>query len=109
MFPIGLSADIEKAFLQIGIAPDDRDYLRFFYPNNERETYRHSRVVFGVTSSPFILRASIEHLLDHAPHDYADMVRKLKPSFYADNCLISVNNVIEEKHFIETAQKMSRA
>ncbi|GFY67957.1 integrase catalytic domain-containing protein [Trichonephila inaurata madagascariensis] len=50
MFPIGLSADIEKAFLQFGIAPDDRDYLHFFYPSNEREIYRHSRVVFGSCS-----------------------------------------------------------
>ncbi|GFY78675.1 uncharacterized protein TNIN_162381 [Trichonephila inaurata madagascariensis] len=109
MFMIGLSADIEKAFLQIGIAPDDRDYLCFFYPSNEREIHRQSRVVFGVTSSPFILSASIEHLLDRAPHDFADVVQKLRPSFYVDNCLISVNNVIEEKHFIETAQKvMSR-
>ncbi|KAF8789746.1 hypothetical protein HNY73_007663 [Argiope bruennichi] len=111
MIPIGFfSVDIEKAFLQIGIAPHDRDYLRFFYPNNEIEIYRHSRVVFGVTSSPFILSASIEHLLDHVPHDFADVVQKLRHSFYVDNCLISVNNVTEEKHFIEAAQKvMSRA
>ncbi|GFY53186.1 hypothetical protein TNIN_268311 [Trichonephila inaurata madagascariensis] len=39
MFPIGLSADIEKAFLQIGIAPDDKDYLRFFYPNASKRAY----------------------------------------------------------------------
>ncbi|GFS47255.1 uncharacterized protein TNIN_142711 [Trichonephila inaurata madagascariensis] len=110
MFPIGLNADIQKAFLQIGIALDDKDYLRFFYPSNEREIYRHSRVVFGVTSSPFILSASIEHLLDHAPHGFVDVVQKLRHSFYVDNCLISLNNVTEEKHFIETAQKvMSRA
>ncbi|GFT26505.1 uncharacterized protein TNCV_3603551 [Trichonephila clavipes] len=54
--------------------------------------------------------AILEHLLDHVPHDFADVVQKLRPSFYVDNCLISVNNVIEGKHFIETVQKMmSRA
>ncbi|GFV95790.1 uncharacterized protein TNCV_1728401 [Trichonephila clavipes] len=67
-------------------------------------------VVFGVTSSPFILTASIKHLLDHAPRDFSDVVQKLRHSFYVDNYLTSVNNVIEEKNFIETAQKvMSRA
>ncbi|GFT05030.1 integrase catalytic domain-containing protein [Trichonephila clavipes] len=50
LYPIGLNADIEKAFLQLEIAPKDRDYLRFFYPCDEGEViYRHCRVVFGVS------------------------------------------------------------
>ncbi|GFY53509.1 uncharacterized protein TNIN_134361 [Trichonephila inaurata madagascariensis] len=59
----------------------------------------------GVTSSPFTLSASIEHL-DHTSHDFADVVQKFRLSFYVDNCLISVSNVTEEKHFIEIAQKV---
>ncbi|GBM66145.1 hypothetical protein AVEN_68275-1 [Araneus ventricosus] len=106
MFPIGLSADIEKAFLQIGIAPHDRDYLRFFYPRDEGEIYRHCRVVFGVTSSPFILSACIEYLKDRAPHDFSDLVQKLRQSFYVDNCLTDVKDVSEEKYFIEMVQKV---
>ncbi|GFS61791.1 uncharacterized protein TNCV_4345111 [Trichonephila clavipes] len=47
-YPIGLSADIEKAFLQLGITPKHRDFLRFFYPDEGEEiVYRHCRVVFG--------------------------------------------------------------
>ncbi|GFX52787.1 integrase catalytic domain-containing protein [Trichonephila clavipes] len=30
MFPIGIRADIEKAFLMQSVAPKDRDFLRFF-------------------------------------------------------------------------------
>ncbi|GFU97552.1 uncharacterized protein TNCV_2700561 [Trichonephila clavipes] len=30
MYPIGISADIEKAFLMPSVAPKDRDFLRFF-------------------------------------------------------------------------------
>ncbi|GFW94923.1 uncharacterized protein TNCV_3398021 [Trichonephila clavipes] len=32
-YPIGLYADIEKAFLQLGITLKHRDFLRFFYPD----------------------------------------------------------------------------
>ncbi|GFV20491.1 DUF1758 domain-containing protein [Trichonephila clavipes] len=72
LYPIGLNADIEKAFLQLEIAPKDRDYLRFFYPCDEEVIYRHCRVVFGVSSSPFLLNASIKHLLDNSPSEFSD-------------------------------------
>ncbi|GFX76392.1 retrovirus-related Pol polyprotein from transposon opus [Trichonephila clavipes] len=53
LYPIGLSSDIEKAFLQLSIIPEHRDYLRFFLPNvEESKIYRHCRVVFGICSSP---------------------------------------------------------
>ncbi|GFU50670.1 DUF1758 domain-containing protein [Trichonephila clavipes] len=41
-YPTGLSADIEKAFLQLGINPKPGDFLRFFYPDEGEEiVYRH--------------------------------------------------------------------
>lgn len=59
IYKIGLSADIEKAFLQIEINPDHGDFLRFYYPSVKEEiTYRHCRVVFGVSSSPFFVGSS---------------------------------------------------
>ncbi|GFW80772.1 integrase catalytic domain-containing protein [Trichonephila clavipes] len=32
IYPVGIVADIEKAFLMLSVAPKDRDYLRFFFP-----------------------------------------------------------------------------
>ena len=60
-------ADIEKAFLMITVAEEDRDVLRFLWIEDiECETPRISvlhfaRVVFGVASSPFLLHATIRH------------------------------------------------
>ncbi|GFX10778.1 DUF1758 domain-containing protein [Trichonephila clavipes] len=66
IYPVGIVADIEKAFLMLSVAPKDRDYLRFFFPCNEKQlVYRHCRVVFGVSSSPYLLNASIMHLLEN--------------------------------------------
>ena len=62
---IALTADIEKAFHQISVDNDDRDYLRFLWLDNifsDQPTItrnRFARVIFGVTSSPFCLNPTI--------------------------------------------------
>ncbi|GFW98313.1 uncharacterized protein TNCV_1091911 [Trichonephila clavipes] len=77
IYPVEIVADIEKAFLMLSVAPKDRDYLRFFFPCNEKQlVYRHCRVVFGVSSSPYLLNASIMHLLEKCNSN----VRKLHKS-----------------------------
>ena len=65
-----LMAVIEKAFLNISIVSEHRDFLRFMWPSNpssqcsDIDCYRFTRVVFGVNCSPFILNATIRHHLD---------------------------------------------
>ncbi|GFY58167.1 putative RNA-directed DNA polymerase from transposon X-element [Trichonephila inaurata madagascariensis] len=88
LYPIGLSSNIEKAFLQLSIIPEHRDYLRFFLPTvKETKIYRHCRFVFGICSSPFQLSACIDHLLENSPARFDDVTQKLKHSFYVDNCV----------------------
>ncbi|KAF8785520.1 hypothetical protein HNY73_011043 [Argiope bruennichi] len=107
LYLIGLSADIEKAFLILSVDPTDRDYLRFIFPSKEGESmYRQCRIVFGLNSSPFLLSGSIKHLLDNDPPEYSDVVEKSKCSFYVDNCLSGVYNVDEEENFIDTARQI---
>ncbi|GFU65289.1 integrase catalytic domain-containing protein [Trichonephila clavipes] len=107
MYPIGLSADIEKAFLQISVTPEHRDFLRFFYPHENNEiVYRHCRLVFGVCSSPFLLAASINPLLDNTPSKYMDIVSKLHHSFYVDNCVTGVSDTQEIGSFVNKVRKI---
>ena len=62
---VALTSDIEKAFLQINVNENDRDYLRFLWFDNifsgqpKIVRNRFARVVFGVTSSPFSLNGTI--------------------------------------------------
>ena len=66
---VGLTADIEKAFLTVGIKPEDRDMLRFLWFDDPLAVkpkvveYRFNRLVFGLRPSPSILGETIAHHL----------------------------------------------
>ncbi|KMQ86796.1 integrase core domain protein [Lasius niger] len=107
---IGLSADIAKAFLQISVVPTDRDVLRFLWWDTEEriETYRHRRVIFGVSSSPFLLGATIELHVEQSFNSTDSLHRKkicekLAKSFYVDDCITSVNSYTDFQIFQEEA------
>ncbi|GFU91768.1 reverse transcriptase domain-containing protein [Trichonephila clavipes] len=83
-------SDIQGAFLTIGIAEEDRDYLRFFwFPNDgDAKSYkimRMNRVPFGVTLSPFILAATIKFHIRKYKEDYRETYELLNTSLYVDD------------------------
>lgn len=67
---VALTGDVEKAFLMVGMAEEDRDVLRFLWVDDvdkvspEIVVLRFTRVVFGVSSSPFLLNATIKHHIE---------------------------------------------
>jgi len=62
---VALAGDIEKSFLMVGMTEEDRDVLRFLWVDDivksspEIVVLRFTRVVFRVSSSPFLLNATI--------------------------------------------------
>ncbi|UYV72013.1 hypothetical protein LAZ67_9001550 [Cordylochernes scorpioides] len=108
---IGISADIRKAFQMIEVNPEDRKYLKFIWRNiGGSVTFQHTRVVFGLTSSPFILGAVIEHHLKSVTDENFYVAQRLLRSFYVDNCLKSLNKESDIVHFKEKASEiMNRA
>ena len=82
--------DIEKAFLNIGIREEDRDALRFVWVDSVMDNdpglvlYRFCRVVFGVNASPFLLNASLKHIISQYQAD-PEFVENLMNSFYVDD------------------------
>lgn len=104
---IGLSADVEKAFLQIEIDAADRDVLRFlWWKDGQITVFRHCRVVFGITCSPFMLVACINNLLESAPEHLKRTANELRRSFYVDNCLTGVQHVGEVETFVGEAKEL---
>ena len=63
-WPVAVSGDIKKAFLQIEVNESDRDVHRFLWDyNGVVRVMRFIRVPFGNCASPFLLNATIAHHL----------------------------------------------
>ncbi|KAL0152239.1 hypothetical protein M9458_051962 [Cirrhinus mrigala] len=106
---IAFTADIKKSFLQISLAEKDRDAVRFLWlaaPRNEdRGEKLHvlwmTRVVFGVSPSPFLLAATVRKHLKKYETQLPEVVKIIKESLYVDDFISSASDV--EKAFSITA------
>ncbi|XP_064462619.1 uncharacterized protein LOC135373328 [Ornithodoros turicata] len=112
---VAITADIQKAFLQIGIKEEDRDALRFLWfsqapsqnnPHPDVQCWRMTRVPFGTTSSPFLLTATLQHHLRSVDEPDRDLVNKLIDAFYVDDLLLGVANDEEGKKIVQRAQDL---
>ena len=115
LFRIALIADIEKAFLQILLAEDDRDVTRFLWLSNiESEVnddnllhLRFRRVLFGASPSSFLMNATIQHHLETYVDDW--VVDQLKLSFYSDNKVTGVETREDGIHFYKHSKEVLNA
>ena len=88
-----LVGDLEKAFLMISVAEDDRDALRFLWfddPFSEEPkiiVFRFARVAFGLSSSPFLLNATLKHHIMMYENEDPELVQKLLQSLYVDDII----------------------
>lgn len=114
-YRVGLIADIEKAFLMVSMSKKDRDVLRFLWIDDidkdqpEVHVLRFTRVVFGVSSSPFLLNATIGHHLKKYSLSHPQLVENLSRSIYVDDVVSGAENddeayqlCIESKRMLKT-------
>ena len=93
-----LIGDIEKAFLNISIAPEHRDFLRFLWVDDvnstdpEVVTYRFRRLCFGLVSSPFLLNATVRHHMAKYVKQDAQFVETVLNSLYCDDFVGTLND-----------------
>ena len=85
-------ADIAKAFLQIVVDPCDRDSLRLLWRKGEQVIiYRFNRLPFGLSSSPFVLAATLKYLLKSSELE-SEEVQAVIRAFYVDDWVSSMDN-----------------
>ena len=88
---MAFAGDIEKAFLNVSVAEEDRDVLRFLWVDDvtkespEVVVLRFARVVFGVSSSPFLLNATIKHHIERYEEEDPGFVETFLRSICVDD------------------------
>ncbi|XP_014673266.1 PREDICTED: uncharacterized protein LOC106813600 [Priapulus caudatus] len=99
---IAVTADIEGMFLQVVVAEQDRDCLRFYWLPADGQavlTYRITRHLFGATSSLACANMALKKTLaDHGDKYGVEARNVMNKNFYVDDCLSSVNS--QERAFV---------
>jgi hypothetical protein len=89
--PVAVAGDVQKAFLQVRVCESERDSLRFHWikdlHSTEIEVLRFTRVVFGLTSSPFLLNRVIAHHLELIESCYPETVAEIRKSLYVHDLI----------------------
>ena len=110
-YPVILAGDIRKAFLQIRIHESERDALRFHWradAHSEIETYRFTRVLFGLAPSPFLLGGVLECHLNSWAEKYPEEAERLRRSFYVDDLLTGGQNLQQTQERKRIAEEIMR-
>ena len=110
--PIAISADIEKAFLMVGINRNDRDMLRFLWlknpydPRSDMIHLRFCRLMFGLRPSPAILGAVLAYHLNSGKQYDPELVELIKNSMYVDDFLSGSGSVAEGKEIYSNCKQI---
>ena len=111
MNPVALVGDIEKAFLNIEIHPQDRDCLRFLWLKDihakdpEVVVYRFLRVLFGCNASPFLLNCVLRHHITRYENEDPEFVNTLIGGFFVDDLVTGCADPQEALTLYEKAKR----
>jgi hypothetical protein len=112
MAKIIVMGDVQKAFLQIKVAPQHRQYLRFFWLKSAQEylekgfdpaniiAYQFGVVLFGCKISPFFMNIALMVLFDSM--EDKKLGEELKVHTYADNGAIKAETEEEAIYKAQT-------
>ena len=108
-WPIALTTDITKAFLQIKVCRPDQDVHRFLWTcDGSVRHMKFLRVPFGNKSSPFLLNATILHHL--SKYRSSVVVEELRQNLYVDDWLTGGDSEEEVwKVYQEAREILSKA
>ena len=108
-YTFGISTDLEKAFLHVWLDEGDQDYTRFLWLSTPSDSdskliiYRFKTVLFGSTSLPFMLNATLQHHLNSFDTSIA---RDMKRNLYMDNIISGCDSEDQVVEYYKEARKI---
>ena len=102
---IAITADIERAYLQVSVVPEQRNFLRFlwyddvFAEDARIEIYRFTRLIFGARPSQYLLNAVVNKHADKYKEGDPKYVAMVKRGFYVDDLNSGVMSIEEGIEF----------
>ena len=108
-YDIAWIADIEMAFLQIELEGEDSEavwFLRVRDPADSKSPtvdYSWKRLPFGLTSSPFVLKAVILKHVDSFKDQFRDTLQLIKDQLYVDDLRLAKRTIEEIKAIFQAA------
>lgn len=111
---ITLIADIEKAYLSIGVREEDRNAMRLLWVDDpfdidaEVKEKRFPRVCFGIISSMGHLGSTIEFYIEQYKENSPAVVEKIKDGLYVDDLSIGASDRKEATELFSVARIMSQ-
>jgi len=110
-YTFGISKDLEKAFLHVRLDKGDHDYTRFLWlstptdPDSELVTYHFKTVLFGSTSSPFMLSVTLHYHLNSCNTPIA---HDMKQNLYVDNFISGCNTEEQAVNYYKEARSIMK-
>ena len=96
----------------VSVEPKNLDVLRFLWVKDvtagepEIVTLRFSRVVFGVSSSPFLLNATLQHHVKKYAEAQTTVVGKLLKSIYVDDVVGGADTEEQAHQFYKGSKQL---
>ena len=96
IYPIALSADIEKMYFQIKLKNEHHPFQRIlfrFNSDDKMSTFQFNRVSFGISSSPYLAMRVIKQLAEDERAHYPAAAYAAERHLYMDDYISSVESV----------------
>ena len=108
---VSLTADTEKVFLIIPIDKGGRDALKILWFDDIQKKepqvviFRFARIVFGVSSSPFLSNVTIRHHLEKFS-TYLNLVSSIVQSLHVDDLVCGASDEENVYELFDGAKKL---
>lgn len=93
---VAITVDTKGAFLQISLAPEERDEFIFLWITNdldaESEVLRMTHMIFKTKSCSFLMNLKIKHLTKRQKDAYPDAFSILNGKSHVDHLIHSIED-----------------